>query len=141
MTALRIATSVGAVESLSGEQFKARRAAIGMSVAALAKRAGVDRGSLTALEDGRTVRDTTVAAIDRTLTELEHELGMDVPSVIEPAAELDVAPKVMRVEVQGVYGAKALVFEAPVENVAELEAMVDRVMRRLADRDNGVNGE
>lgn len=57
MTALRIATSVGAVESLSGEQFKARRAAIGMSVAALAKRAGVDRGSLTALEDGRTVRD------------------------------------------------------------------------------------
>lgn len=128
MATLQLATTVSGV-NVSGEQIKTRRTAIGMSVAALAKRAGVDRGSLAALEDGRHVRDTTVAAIDKTLADLEHEMGMDVPSQVAiPAA----APAMIRFTVEGVYGAKALVVEGPVENVAELEAAVDRIMRRLA---------
>ena len=131
MSALHVATSVKAVMSEQGGQFKARRTAIGLSVSALAKRAGVDRGSLTNLEDGKPVRDTTVALIDKTLSDLEHELGMDEPSVVEaPAAAA--APAMIRFTVEGVYGAKALVVEGPVENIAELEAAVDKIMRRLA---------
>ena len=68
----------------TGAQVRQRRVAIGMSVSALAKEAGVDRGSVTALEAGRSVRDTTEAQIDKTLTDLEHELGIDVPSVVTP---------------------------------------------------------
>lgn len=130
MSVVAIGTSVGGVVDETGANVKRRRTAMGMSVNSLAKRAGVDRGSLTTLEAGGSVRDTTVAAVERTLSELEHEMGMDVPSqVAEVAPE---KPSVIRVEVQGVYGAKALVFEAPPENLAELEDMVDRVLRRLA---------
>lgn len=131
MSVERQTTTVKAVMIERGEQFKARRTAIGMSVSALAKRAGVDRGSLSHLEEGRSVRDTTVAQIERTLTELEHELGMDVPTVVAPIGKPE-TPAMIRFTVEGVYGAKALVVEGPVENVAELEAAVDRIMRRLA---------
>lgn len=123
-------TNVARVDDQTGEQVSRRREAIGIGRAALARRAGVDRGRLKVLEEGGNVRMTTVSAVLHALDELEHEMGMDLPSVVEgPAAA---TPNVMRVEVQGVYGAKALVFEAPVDNIAELEEMVDRVMRRLA---------
>ena len=87
-----------------------------MSVSALAKRAGVDRGSLAALEAGHAVRDTTTAAIEKALSELEYELGMDVPSVVaQPRPEQ--RPAMIRFTVEGVYGAKALVVEGPVDNL------------------------
>lgn len=128
-------TSVHAVNDQQGAGFKERRTAIGMSVNALAKRAGVDRGSLTALEAGGHVRDTTVAAVERTLADLEHELGMDEPSQVagEPVAE---KPHVVRFEVQGVYGARALIVEGPVDDLPALEAAVDRIMRRLAGEES-----
>lgn len=126
-------TSVARVADASaGHDIHQRRVAIGISVAELARRAGVDRGRLAALEAGENVRDTTLAAVIRALADLEHELGMDMPSQVAAIPAAEEKANVMRVEVQGVYGAKALVFEAPVENLAELEAMVDRVMRRLA---------
>ncbi len=127
-------TSVAAVTDAStGEDVQRRRLAIGISVAELARKASVDRGRLSALEGGDKVRDTTLAAVIRALSELEHELGMDEPSQVVPV-QVPVAekPNVIRFEVQGVYGAKALVVEGPVENIAELEAAVDRIMRRLA---------
>jgi hypothetical protein len=98
-----------------------------MSVSALAKRAGVDRGSLAAFEAGGSVRDTTVAAIDKTLSDLEHEMGMDEPSQVTTPD-----PGFIRFRVEGVYGARALVVEGPVGNLPELEAAVDRIMKRLA---------
>jgi transcriptional regulator with XRE-family HTH domain len=131
MSVQRAAATVGPVMSIRGDQYRARRTAIGMSVSALAKLAGVDRGSLTALEEGRHVRDTTVGQIEKALSGLEHELGMDEPSVVEPVSSPE--PGFIRFKVEGVYGAKALIVEGPVDNMAELEEMVDRVMRRLAD--------
>lgn len=119
----------------SGADVQRRRLAIGMSVAELAKRASVDRGRLSALERGEKVRDTTLAAVVRALTDLEHELGMDVPSQVaqvEAAPQEPAAPHMVRIEVDGVYGAKALVVEGPVEDLPALEAAVDRILRRLA---------
>lgn len=138
MSVERVSTSVEPVTSESaGANIQRRRLEIGISVAGLAKRAGVDRGRLAALEAGERVRDTTLAAVTRALADLEHELGMDEPSVVQaPTPEGDTAPGFIRFKVEGVYGAKALVVEGPVENLAELEEMVDRVMRRLAGQEN-----
>lgn len=129
MSALQIATTVGAVNAHSGEQIKARRTAIGMSVAALAKRAGVDRGSLAALEDGRQVRDTTVAAVDKTLADLEHEMGMDVPSQVAPV-EPD-KPEPLRFTFRDIYGVGELIVEGPVDHPDELIASVAKLLAEI----------
>lgn len=118
---------------------RARREHLGMTKAGLAKRAGVDRGKLQRFEDGEDQpTDRWIGGIERALDLFEAETGHEQG---EGATEGGVEkPNVMRVEVQGVYGAKALVFEAPIENIAELEAMVDRIMRRLAGEQNGPEG-
>lgn len=130
MSALQLATSVGAVEEHSGARIKARRTAIGMSVAALAKRAGVDRGSLAALEDGRHVRDTTVAAIDKTLSDLEHEMGMDVPSQVAPVEPND-KPEPLRFTFRDIYGVGELIVEGPVDRPDELIASVAKLLAEI----------
>lgn len=117
-------TTVAGVDA-TGADVNRRRTAIGMSVSALAKRAGVDRGSLAALEEGRTVRDTTAAAVLRTLADLEHEMGMDVP---EPPTAAQ--PSLMEFEVTGDFGVRVVV-KGPVENAAELEASVARLIRDM----------
>lgn len=89
---------------------------------------GIDRKTLhRAIRNEPATRASTYTAIESELDKLEAKVAGR--PVSQRASE---KPSVMRVEVQGVYGAKALVFEAPVENMEELEAMVDRVMRRLA---------
>lgn len=108
-----------------GVRFKERRIRLGMSVAALAKRAGVDRGTLTRLEAGRDgAHDATLGQIERALAELEEATGVEDPD--SPAG-------VVRFVVRGVYGADSLIVEGPVESIAELERSVDRIMRRLRD--------
>lgn len=102
-----------------------RRIRLGLSVSALARRAHVDRDTLTrAEEDEGGTRPTTVSAIERALSELEQEMGMTDP---------ESTGNVVRFVVRGIYGAEALVVEGPVENIAELERSVDRIMRRLRD--------
>ena len=133
MSAVRVATSVGAVMSERGDQFKARRTAIGLSVSALAKRANVDRGSLANLEDGKPVRDTTVAQIDKTLTELEVELGMDVPSVVE-APEAPSTP--IRLTFHDVFGVGEIIAEGPSDKPDELIAAVTKLLAELREKGN-----
>lgn len=130
MSALRIATNVAPVNP--GEDVKARRTAIGMSVAALAKRAGVDRGSLTALEEGRGVRDTTVAAVEKTLSDLEHELGMDVPSQVKAPVESTGEP--LRFTFHDIYGVGELIVEGPVDRPDELVAAVAKLLAQIRDK-------
>ena len=109
----------------TGSDVHARRTAIGMSVSALAKRAGVDRGSLAALEKGEAVRDTTEAAILRTLAELEHELGMDVPEPARPAEA-----HLIEIEVTGDFGVRVVV-KGPVEDEAEIVAAAMKLVRGM----------
>jgi transcriptional regulator with XRE-family HTH domain len=131
MSAGALAVSFDPVNTTGrGSQIRARRVKLGISVKELALRAGVDRGTLASLEadDGR-VRETTISAIERALDVLEQEMGIDAP-----AAEDERAHGLVRFEVTGVYGADALVVEGPVENIAELEAIIDRIMRGGASR-------
>jgi transcriptional regulator with XRE-family HTH domain len=120
-------TEVGTVLSMTerGDRIRARREALGWPKSALAERAHVDRGTLDRVEDGAEgVRSTTLRAIERALSDIEEETGANEP---EPPQ----SGNVVRFVVRGVYGAEALVVEGPVENIAELEASVDRIMRRL----------
>lgn len=110
-----------AEEMTRGAQIRARRERMSWSARAFATRAGFNRGTLTDVEtDAPTVRETSYAAAERTLDELEEELGYDKPG-----------DHVVRFVVRGVYGAEALVVEGPVEDIAALEASVDRIMRGL----------
>jgi len=130
MSALAMTTSVGVVMADAGNRYKERRAAIGMSVSALAKRAGVDRGSLAALEAGQAVRDTTAATIEKTLSELEHEMGMDMPSrVAAPAPAEPVEP--IRLTFHDVYGIGEIIAEAPGDKGDELVAAVVKLLAEI----------
>jgi len=108
-----------------GQRIQERRLRLAMDVAPLARRAHVDRDTLKRMEEGDPkVRDTTFRAVERALDDLESEMGMD-------DADRPGGPRVVRFVVRGVYGAEALIVEGPVEDIAELEASVDRIMRRL----------
>lgn len=113
-----------------GERIRARRVdEMSLSASRVARRAHVDRDTLKRVEAGDDgVRDTTLAAIERALDEIAEEMGMN-----DPERESGV----VRFVVRGVYGAEALVVEGPVESIAELEASVDRIMRRLRGSEDG----
>lgn len=108
------------------QTLRARREHLGMSKAALAKLAGVDRGKLQRYEDGiDSPSDRWIGGIERALDDFEAETG-------HAPGESAERPHVIRFEVQGVYGAKALIVEGPVDDLPALEAAIDRIMRRLA---------
>lgn len=107
---------------------KARREHLGMNASGLAKLAGVDRGKLRAFEDGEDQpSEAWIGRVVRALDGFEAETGHRPGEVAESTR-----PPMIRFTVEGVYGAKALVVEGPVDNLAELEAAVDRIMRRLS---------
>lgn len=121
-------TSLGRVDENRGARVRERREALGLSVRSLAALADVDRGRLALFEEGST------SPRDYWAQRVEHALDRAEAEGAEPVAEDDEAskPGFVRFKVEGVYGAKALVVEGPVENIGELEAAVDRIMRRLA---------
>lgn len=91
---------------------------------------GIDRKTLgRAIRNEPGVRPGTFTAIEAELDRLEARNA--------GGATREVAPGVVRIEVQGVYGTKALILEAGVENSELLEQMVDRIMRRLAEEEQG----
>jgi predicted transcriptional regulator len=64
---------------ITGADIARRRKALGMDRKALAAEAGVDRGTLTRIEDDPDYRpkEITVAAVVRALTRIEEESGID----------------------------------------------------------------
>ena len=137
MTHAFTTTSLGRVtDENRGAAVRARREHLGMTASGLAKLAGVDRGKLRAFEDGADApSEPWIGRVERALDGFEAETG-------HRPGEATEAPHsgMIKFTVEGVYGAKALVVEGPVENLAVLEDMVDRVMRRLAG-DNGATPE
>ena len=113
------------VRTASGRDIAARRDRIGLTKTELAKEARVNRDTLSDWEAGkRNPHPDTVEAVLTALDRLEEEMGITAPPPSHTAA-----PGMLRFEVTGVYGAEALVVEGPIENLAELEAMIDRIMR------------
>lgn len=121
-------TSSAGNETDRGSAIQRRIDALGISDREWHTQTGIDRKTLhRAIRNEPGTRASTYTAIEAELDKLEAKiLGRPV---VQQTPE---KPNVMRIEVQNVYGATGLVFEAPVENIPELEAMVDRIMRRLA---------
>lgn len=104
------------------EDIEARRVQLGWSVSDLAERASVDRGRLAKFLRGEVApRPAWIGAVEKALSTVE-----DGGETTEPHRS-----GLVRFTVEGVYGAKALVVEGPVGNIPELEAAVDRIMRRV----------
>lgn len=113
-----------------------RRIRLDMTQDDLGKEAGVNRDTVGAVESGggsprsrRKIND----ALDRLEADARlapmGETGSTPPEIVEQSTPE--RPPMIRFIVEGVYGAKALIVEAPPENRAELEAAVDRIMRAL----------
>lgn len=121
-----------------GSEYRERRLRLKMTQEEVAVEADLNRDTVSAIEAGKGGMKSR-RQLDDALTRLEDEAGYPALSVAEGDAEEDAQPPatagLIRFKVEGVYGAKALVVEGPVENLAELEEMVDRVMRRLAGQD------
>lgn len=110
--------------SNEGSRITERRERLGLNKSELAKEAGVHRDTLSDIEGGKGFQAATLAKIEETLSRREQEAGIGAPAT----------SGVVRYVVQGVYGAEALVVEGPVANIGELEASVDRIMRRIQGR-------
>lgn len=109
----------------AGEAIRKRRTALGVTVKALAEKAGVDRGRLAAIEDGATARASTIGAIEAALARLEQEMS-------GPYDEPD-SGGMVTFRMSGDFGVDVVV-QGPVENLAELESSVERLIQRMRSR-------
>jgi transcriptional regulator with XRE-family HTH domain len=127
MSAMPIGARLSAVEDDSaGGRIRARRKRLGMTIGALADHAKVDRDTLSAWERGVTDPHTSTAGkVERALDELEHELGMDLPSVVsQPVPVGDPDEGMVEFTVEGVYGVRSVVVKGPIRDIAELRRAV-----------------
>lgn len=108
-----------------GESIRQRRMALGLTVKALAERAGVDRGRLAAIEDGASARSSTIGAVNAVLARLEEE--MSGPYDEEPRDGNVVIRLSGKPDVE-------VVVQGPVTNLAELEASAERLLRGMRER-------
>lgn len=121
MTRNELAQSGGMSEE--GQRITERRERLKLNKSELMRESGVHRDTIADIEGGKGFQAATLAKIEEALTRLEAEAGIGAPAKPESG--------VVRFRVEGVYGAEALVVEGSIDNLAELEASVDRIMRRI----------
>jgi transcriptional regulator with XRE-family HTH domain len=103
-----------------------------MPVTALAQRAGVDRGSLSAIEAGEAnPRPATIGAIERALDDLEHELGMDMD--MPPGTRRIGAPEddLVEIIVEGNFGVRFVV-KGPVRDIDEMREAAQKLIASIS---------
>ena len=106
-----------------GHAIKERRLRHGIkSVRQFAERSGVSRDAVTAAEAGLASPDT-YDRLEAWLTAFEEETGTDVPQ----------DPGVVTFRITGNLGVQVAV-SGPVENLAELEAAVERLIRGMGEQ-------
>lgn len=122
---LRVSGMGANEEGLSpGQVVQRRRLALGMSVRALAAEAGVDRGTISDLEEGAgRARAATVAAILATLDRLDEAMS--------PEPTLASGERVT-FDVHGPDGQVAFTVSGPVSSLPDLEASILRLVRGLS---------
>jgi transcriptional regulator with XRE-family HTH domain len=111
---------------------RARRERLGASQGDVADEAGVNRDTVSAVEHDQASARSRRLVMD-TLTRLEEEAGLPPygEPLVERVAPIEGASGLLRVEVPGLHGARALVVEGPVDNPEALAAAVEAIMRRL----------
>lgn len=142
MSTMRERASVSAMTEGVGHRIRDRRTRLGMSVKALAERAGVDRGRLAAIEvdTAKNVRPATIGAIERALDELEVERGI-VVSDLPPGARRvgDPADDLIEFTIEGTGGIRAVV-KGPIRNMDELQAAAQKLIEGMQVRPPAENG-
>lgn len=116
------------VMSDDGERVKSRRERLGMDKKELAEQAGVDRATLTAIEDGKGFRRSSLAKLELALASAEEELGIHVPPVSRPG-------ELIRFEVTLPEGGATVVVSGPVGDISELTEAVRKLTREREDND------
>lgn len=134
--------SVAAMTEGVGPRIRERRARIGMSVKALAERAGVDRGRLAEIEAGaaKNVRPATIGAIERALDELEVEKGVadsDLPAGAHRVG--DPADDLVEFTIEGTGGIRAVV-KGPIRDMAALQAAAQKLIEGMQISPPAENG-
>jgi transcriptional regulator with XRE-family HTH domain len=120
----RLDSAQSGVMGNEGEQLRARREALGMDVAPLAKELGVNRQTLTAIENGQGYRQKTLSKILNGLDRLEAEAGITKPATRPMEAGM------IEFEVSGDFGVKVVV-RGPVTDAQALEASVTRIIHNI----------
>lgn len=123
MSAMALPVTFDPVSAGRADQIRSRRVRLGISVKALALRAGVDRGTLASLEAGdERIRDSTFGTVERALESLEQEMGVD-PGGGSLA-------DVVEFRVSGDFGVDVVV-KGPVRDMAAMEESVARLLARI----------
>lgn len=125
MSVALLSAKLSAVDDDSGGRIAERREQLGMSVKALAERAGIDRGVLTRIEKGQGARTTSVRLVERALDDLEHEMGVDLPSVVRPVG--DPEEGLVEFTVEGHFGVRAVV-KGPIRDIDKLQEAVSHLI-------------
>lgn len=110
-----------------GDRVRARRERLGYDKKRLAEDAGVSRETLYAIERGDSFRASSLAKIEKVLTEAEHEAGFDAPPR-QPRAE---ETELMEIRAEGVYGIKSIVVGGPVRDRDELVETIAKLIDRV----------
>lgn len=121
--------------SNEGQQVKARRERLGMSIQELAKEAGVSRDTLSDLESGtKDFRRLTLNKIQRALDSIEEEAGVGAPPPAESSAK---EPDLIEFDISGDFGVHVIV-KGPVADAELLQRQVLGIIReiRRAEKDN-----
>ena len=124
MTRLRVEASGPVTDE--GEQVRARRERLGLSMNQLAKSAAVSRDTISAIEAGQGFHRSSLTKIERALEIAEDEYGITAPP---PTSE---KPHVIVVRLTDPQGWQVAV-EGPITDRAELEETARRLIRSLAD--------
>lgn len=121
------------------EMVMARRGRLGMTRGQLAEHAGLNRNTLATIEGvgarAHVIRAVTLAKVIASLDELEAEAGVAEP----PAAPSDRSAQL--IEFTAGEGAYRVTVKGPIENMAELEAAVVRLMEKKRQVPKGGVGE
>lgn len=106
---------------VTGADVERRRDALGLDIAELAERAGVDRATLRAFEKGtKRPRPASVRAIVGALEQLEHEVS----------GPYDEQGGMVTYRLSGNFGVD-VTLEGPVMNLTELEASIARLLAQM----------
>ena len=108
-----------------GQAIKRRREAMGMSVAEMAERAGIDWETVSRAEEDAS-RGTTYAKLEKVLDDLEEEIG----------GPPDQADHTVEFLLEGNFGVRVRV-KGPVADLPELERSVGRLIKQMGQPSEG----
>lgn len=114
------------VANQRGANIRARRVGHGMSLNGLAKLSGVTRQTIVKAEaDDDKVTELTFSRLERALDDFEDETEITNVETLPNGN----GGNLVKFTIHGVYGAAEVIVEGPVENMAELQAAVDKLLR------------